>query len=232
MKFGDLGKKLRDLAVTDDGEETKSTPVAPTVAAAKPTSTFDFNSYTGSTPRSGAGTAAAPSPFSVPSTTVLDEAVYQRVLTKTNFDESAVGKVIHKYFDALEDSGMDVNARFKAAIKQAGKLDGVTPQQVLQSFDDLKNALQSEGNKFGQVVDGQTQKEVTSRQQTLQQIADEIAKKNQEIADLQAQHTQLSTELVDAQGRIANAQTQMQLAISRRAQEIDTQKAQFAGLLR
>jgi hypothetical protein len=232
MSFKDLTKKLHDAAFSDDGDEAK--PVPPP-ASPRPTEQVAVNPWANTPAVSlpqDTSTSAAASPFIVPNTTVLDEAVYQRVLDKTNFDKTPVGQIIHKYFDALDDAGFDANTRFRTAIRQAGKLEGITPDKVIQAFDDLRTALQAESDKFTRAVEGQTQKEIVGRQQQLQQISDQITQLTQQINDLQSKHTQISAELVDANSRIANAQTQMQLASSRRAQEIDTQKAQFNGLLR
>lgn len=230
MKFGDLSKKLHDAVMSDDGEEAKNP--TPTPAAGKPVPSsipnFDFSKLSGAA-SAPATSFSSPSPFAVPGSAVLDEAVYQRVLAKTDFNTTAVGKVIFSYFEGLEG---DDTSRFKSAMKLAAKRDGITPDQVLAAFDSLKSALQTESTKFSQAVDGQNQREVVGRQQSLQTISDNITKLNQQITDQQAQHTKISAELADAQGKIANATTQMQLATQRRASEIDTQKSQFTGLLR
>lgn len=239
----DWVKKLHDTVMSSDGEDDSSSAKKKTPAA---TPGFDFSklgSGTHGTPGNGCltGQAESPaavstpmgaSPFLVPTTTVLDDVLYQRVLNQTNFDKTPVGQIVHKYFDALEDSGMDVNARFKTAIKQAAKLEGVASDKVLLAFEDMKAALQTENDKFTRVMNAQIKQEIEGRQTSLQQYSDQIAKLNQQIVDLQNQHTKTSAELAEAQARIANAQTQMQLATTRRAQEIETQKAQFTGLLR
>lgn len=229
MSLKDFGKKLHDTFVEDDGATAAKPAPVPTKA---PTSNFNFGTTaaTGFPPPSTVPSPA--SPFAVPGTVVLDEAVYQRVFKLTDFDQTDVGKAVHKYYDALEGTGLDPNTRFKSALKQAGAIDGITADRVLATFDQLLSTLAAEGDKFGKIVEAQTQKEVVARQQHQQQISDQIAQLTQQIADLQAQHTQLSAELVDAQGKISNAQTQFGLASSRRSNEINQQKAQFAALLK
>jgi len=128
--------------VYDAGEETPA-PVKPGTTPA-PHVAFNLPPASFST---GGGAAAAPamgSPFSVPGTTVLDEKVYATVLAKTNFNTTTVGKAILKYYDALEGVIADQNGRFKAAIQQAQKLDGITPDQVLATFDQLSAALSTD----------------------------------------------------------------------------------------
>ena len=171
------------------------------------------------------------SPFTAAAVVVLDESVYQRVFAKTDFDQTDVAKAIHRYFDALPDV-LDTNTKFKTAMAQASKLDGVTADKVLAAFDGLKTKLQSEQDGFANAVGQQTQKEVSVRQQKLQDINDQIAKLTQSIVDLQGQSNTVSAELVDVQNKIANAQQQFGLATQRRSSEIDQQKAQFAALLK
>ncbi|MGC2233679.1 MAG: hypothetical protein WBA09_19435 [Candidatus Acidiferrum sp.] len=224
MSLKDLSKKLHDTFVEDDPAKPAAKPAVP------PAHSLGFNIPLTPGVAFGTAPAMAPSPFSVPATTVLDEAVYQKIFDRTNFDNTDVGRAMHRYFDALPDT-LDVNTKFKTALMQAAKLDNITPDRVLADFDGLKAALQQESDRFAKVCDTQNTNEVVGRQQRLQQINDNIAKLTAQIADLQGQHTQVSGELVDAQTHIANAQTQMQLATTRRSQEIDQQKAQFAALL-
>ena len=179
-----------------------------------------------------AASASAPgSPFTAAPVVVLDESVYQRVFAKTDFDQTDVAKSIHHYFDTLPDT-LDINAKFKIAMGQASKLDGITADKVLAAFDGLKTKLQAEQDGFANAVGDQNQKEVAGRQQKLQSINEQIAKLQQSITDLQTQSNQVSAELVDAQNKIANAQQQFGLATQRRSSEIDQQKAQFAALLK
>jgi hypothetical protein len=233
MKLKDLGKKLHDSILEDDDAEK---PAAPAAAIKQPSAW----SPTPAPMTPGFGVAIAPglqqpsvavSPFSVPSSVVLDDAVYQRVLDKTNFDSTDVGRAMHKYYDALEGAGLDQNTRFKTALTQAAALDGISADKVIATFDSLKTALQQENDHFANIVSQQNKNEVVSRQIKLQQIADQITQKQQEIAQLNQQAAQLNGEVVDAQNKITSATTQMQLASVRRANEIDQQKAQFTVLL-
>lgn len=206
---------------TDEKAPTTATAAAP--VSAHPA----FNLPPGFSTGTGAATAPAPagSPFSVPNTTVLDEKVYQSVLAKTNFNTTTVGKTIIRYYDALEGVIADQNARFKAAINQAQKLDGVTPDQVLGTFDQLQAALDSDAAAFQKVADGVQANQITARQTKITSLQQQIETINQQVAQLQ-------TELADQQNTHANAVTQYSLAEQRRAQEIAAQKAQVAALLR
>src|SRR5271157_3433623 len=139
MSIKDLIHGVKSLVVEDDA------PVAPARPSGTPAPHPAFNLPPASfSTGAGAATAPAPmgsSPFSVPATTVINEKMYQGVLARTNFNTTTVGKAIIRYYDALEGVIADQNARFKAAISQAQKLDGVTPDQVLATFDQLSAAL-------------------------------------------------------------------------------------------
>lgn len=173
----------------------------------------------------GPAAGAAPSPFAVPTTTVLDEKVYASVLKKTNFDETPVGRIVHKYYDALDGVIADQGQRFRAAIGQAQKLDGVTPEQVLSTFDQMQAALDADGQAFNNACSTHDKNEIVTRQTS-------ITNKQQQVSQLNAEIAQLTTELSDEQTRSANAVNQHGLAQQRRANEIAQQKAQFASLLR
>jgi hypothetical protein len=175
-------------------------------------------------PGVGGPAAAAPSPFAVPTTSVLDEKIYQSVLSKTNFDSTPVGKIVHKYYDALEGVIADQGQRFRAAIGQAQKLDGVTPDQVLSTFDQMQAALDADAQSFNGACAAHDKNEIVTRQTS-------ISNKQQQVAQLNAEIAQLTTELADEQARSTNAATQHNMAQQRRATEISTQKAMFASLL-
>jgi hypothetical protein len=204
------------MIIEDDGQEQKK----PAPAAVPPHPAFNLS------PGGFGAAAAAPSgsPFAVPGAAVLDEGVYQAVLKKTNFDDTPVGKTIHKYYDALEGVIADQTQRFKAAIGQAQKLDGVTPDQVLLTFDAMETALETDARGFQGVADKVEQGEIVSRQNKIAELQQQVTNLNQQIVRLQ-------TELVDQQTTHANAVQQYGLAQQRRATEIAQQKAQFAALL-
>jgi hypothetical protein len=224
MSIAKLIHGVKSLAYEDDTPTPAPAAKTPTGAPA-PHPAFSLPpSFS-----TGAGTAAAPafaggSPFSVPNTTVLDEKVYQSVLAKTNFNTTPVGKAIIRYYDALEGVIADQNARFKAAISQAQKLDSITPDQVLATFDQLSTALNTDSAAFQRVADGVQANQITARQTKITSIQQQVETLNSQIAQLQ-------TELASETANHANAVTQYGLAQSRRAQEIAAQKAQVASLL-
>lgn len=213
---------LKDLLhqATSIVYESDEKPAAPAAPAPVPHPAFNVPMPTGTV-------AAAPalgSPFAIPGTVVVDEKLYQSVLAKTNFNTTTVGKAVIKYFDALEGVIADQSARFKAAIAQAQKLDNITPDQVLATFDQMQAALETDAANFQRLATSEEATQITARQTKISQLQQQLDTINQQIA-------QLSTELTSAQNTHANAVAQYGAAHDKRAQEIATQKAQVATLL-
>jgi hypothetical protein len=221
-KLSDLGKGLKHLVVEEDETAPKTVAHVP-----PPVAHPAFNLPTIPTSFStGGGAAVAPagSPFEIGTTAVLDEKTYKTVLGKTDFNSTPVGKVVHKYYDALEGVIPDTTQRFKAAIGQAQKIDGVTPDQILSTFDQMQAALDKDTQDFTTLVAAHDKNEITTRQNSITTKQQQVAQLNQDIA-------QLTAELASEQSRSGNATTQHGLAQQRRAQEIAQQKALFTSLL-
>lgn len=217
MSLKSIADRAKHLVV----EEDEQVPAAKPVTSPVPHPAFNIPISTGAV---AAAPAYSSSPFDTPVAATLDEKVYKTVLGKTNFDTTPVGKVVHKYYDALEGVIGDSNARFKAAISQAQKLDGITPDQVLSTFDQMQGALDADGQAFQKIADGVQANQITARQTKVSDLQRQVETANNQIA-------QLNAELADETARHANAVSQYGLAQQRRQQEIAAQKAQFAALL-
>jgi hypothetical protein len=160
------------------------------------------------------------------------EHVYQRILAKTNFDSTQVAATIHKYLDPLSAiPSLDERTRFKSAVIQAKAQEGLTQEKILATFDGLKVALQNEQESFAAAAEATKHREIADRQTKVQDTTDLIAEKQKEIAQLQQGLTQMTTELVAAQGKIQRAESQFTIAAQRRAVEIDQEKAKYLSLL-
>jgi hypothetical protein len=157
-----------------------------------------------------------------------DDAVYQRLLAKTNFEATDAATTIHKFLDplkAIPDSVMPPNIKFKTAVVQAGAQAGLTEESILAAFDRLKAQLQLEQDAFADKAHQFEAREIASRQDRIGQISSQISALQQELANL-------SGELVAAQGKSSHVQSQFAAAAQRRAMEIEQQKAQYASLLK
>ena len=221
-KFSNLIDSAKHLVVEDD--PTAAPKPAPAALHPHPA----FSAGTAVSPSTFAA-APAPSygsgsPFSIPAATVVDEGVYQAILKKTDFSLTPVGKAVSKYFESLEGIIADPAQRTKSAIAQAQKLENITPQQVLDTFDSLSAALDTDARGFQGVADTVEKNQITA-------VQDDITRLDQQIANLTAQRTQKASDLANNTASHANAVTQYGLAAARRTQEIAAQKQQFAALL-
>ena len=160
------------------------------------------------------------------------EHVYQRILSKTNFNATQVAATIHKYLDPLSAiSALDERTRFKTAVVQAKAQEGLTQEKILATFDGLKVALQNEQESFAASAEATKQREIADRQKKVQEFTDQITQKQREIAQMQQRLSEMTTELVAAQGKIQRAESQFTIAAQRRAVEIDQEKAKYLSLL-
>jgi len=213
------GHGLAGLVV--ETEEETPAPAAKPATGTHPAFHFDSS---GNVPSTFPSVSSSSSPFAVPTAAIVDENIYQSILAKTNFDSTPVGKAVKKYFDGLEGILADPNQRFKAAIGQAQKLDGITPDQVLQTFDGLQASLDRDAQGFQQVAAGVEAREITARQNKITDLTTQVT-------NLTAQIGQLNSELTDQTTKHSTTVQQYGLAQQRRANEIAQQKAQVAALL-
>jgi hypothetical protein len=157
-----------------------------------------------------------------------NDAVYQTLLGKTDFESTPTAATIHKFLDplkAIPDTVMPSNVKFKTAVIQATAQAGLTEDGILGTFDTLKARLQQEYDAFGQKSQQFAAREVAGRQDQIQKISEQITELQQELA-------RLSNELVDAQGKSTHAQSQFEAAVQRRGSELEQQKALYASLLK
>jgi outer membrane murein-binding lipoprotein Lpp len=148
---------------------------------------------------------------------------YQRLLAKTDFKTSKASVVIEGCLALLANIPMDDRLKFKAAVAQAGA-QGITADVILSTFDQLKQALQDEGEKFAKFIQSQLDKEVTGRQNQIQQLT-------AQAQQIQAQINQLNEDSFAAQQKIQGAQHTFDTAFTARSAELDNEKATKANLL-
>jgi hypothetical protein len=156
------------------------------------------------------------------------DAVYQTLLSKTDFEATPTAATIHKFLDplkAIPDTVMPSNVKFKTAVIQATAQAGLTEDGIIGTFDTLKAKLQQEHDAFGGKAQQFAAREIAGRQDQIQKITEQITELQQELA-------RLSNELVDAQGKSTHAQSQFEAAVQRRGSELEQQKALYASLLK
>jgi hypothetical protein len=207
-----FGNKIHDALFTDDGKKPAqpATPVAPTPA-------IGFNSAIKQPPQPW---PAAPAPA-----ITENPDLYNQILQKTDFDQTAAGQLLQKYLAPLANIPMDQSQKFKVALAQASAQEGLTADKVIATFDGLLVALQNETAAFSDAVAAQTDHEVTQRQSQITNV-------QAQIQQLQQQLTQLSTDSVTAQSKISVATNQFSMISQRRKLELEQQKAQYAAMLK
>lgn len=177
----------------------------------------------------GTSYASAPAYNSVPQVytpTVMapvDNDIYRSLLEKTDFNSTTVGKVLVSKLDMLKETLLDERTKLVTALK-IGSAENLNAQSILSTFDGLIQTLQAESDNFNKSAQSALDKEVTGRQTKLQEIANQIT-------DLQKQQTQISSDLIDQQGKIQHGQMMFKSAFSNRSLELENQKAHFSSLL-
>lgn len=153
-----------------------------------------------------------------------ESATYLSLKSKTDFSATEIGKVIMKYFDALESTGMDSTARYKAAMIQASKIDGVLPSKILEAFDTMKNQLQKESASFSATANLVEKNEISTRQQHIMEI-------DSQIASLNTEKQRVSSDLTQAQIAHTTVTQDFSVAYEKRVSEIEQQRTQFSAML-
>ena len=210
-------------------EEEPAPPEKHTPAPASPAFSTPTFSAPMVSPRDAG--AASPVPYALPIDAGVvpdNDAVYQTLLSKTDFESTPTAATIHKFLDplkAIPDTVMPSNIKFKSAVIQATAQAGLTEDGILGTFDTLKAKLQQEKDAFGGKSQQFATREIAGRQ-------DEIRKITEQITELQQELARLSNELVGAQGKATHAQSQFEAAVLRRGSELEQQKALYASLLK
>ncbi len=229
-KHHGLFDSLKSLVVDETPETPPVHASIPTVSTPPPAATpFSFNigapavspaPVSASTPPSVSSfvnAAPAPGPEA--------EDFYQKLVARTDFEQTKIAATLHLYLDPLANLPLDATMKFKTAIAQAKAQAGVTEDAILSAFDDMKTSLSQAQSSFNTKAAAFETTEITARQARLTEI-------QTQITALQAEQTQVSTDLSEAQAKSARTQSGFNSAIQRRSVEIDQQKAQYAAMLK
>src|ERR1035441_2197214 len=221
---------LKQVAFEDEPAPPEKHTLSPAASSfsAPEASAPSFSAPTFAAQPAGAG---SPVPYALPIDAGVvpdNDAVYQTLLSKTDFETTPTAATIHKFLDplkAIPDTVMPSNIKFKTAVIQATAQAGLTDDGILGTFDTLKAKLQQEKDAFGGKSQQFAAREVAGRQDQIQKISAQITELQQELA-------RLSNELVDAQGKATHAQSQFEAAVQRRGSELEQQRALYASLLK
>jgi len=213
--------------VEDEPVQHSSSKPEPTQAP-QPSPTYTLPTYTPAYVPPASGTNTLSALVGAASTSVSSpeaDGIYQKLVDKTNFDDTSVAAVLQQYLAPLAALGLTPGQQFKAAISQAKAHENLTEDAILAVFDTLKDSLSSLNSSLQDKAAQFEQAEITGRQNRLNEIA-------QQLAQLQAEQTQVTAELAEAQGKGARTNAAVQAAVARRAADIDGQKATYAALMK
>jgi len=206
-----LRDKISDAIFEPSKEKPKA---APAVVPAQPVQEAHGQQYVSTEPLSALLGGSQPA----------GNAAYSKLLAKTNFDATEAGKVLKKYLDPLTTVLTDERLRAKTAAAEAQQHDGLTVQQILSTFDSLKEVIGQEKDKFNGFIANAKSGEIDKRKA-------QIDANQKQIDSLNADILRLSTDLANAQAKIDHATTEFQSAVATRTAELEQLKAHYASLL-
>jgi len=174
-------KKLKSLFILEDENETKKAAekgqqeVAKTAPPADAAPTVSAHDITIDVANTTAPASGKPDPK------FIDKLL--KAVEKNNLD----GFDYLEYKSSLQSlSGMEMDeaTKYKSALAMA-KTMGATPDKLISTANHYLKTLQSEKDKFQEALKGQKAKRVTGKENSINKMADTIAKKKQRILDLQ-----------------------------------------------
>jgi hypothetical protein len=200
----DLLDKLKDagrdalgtfVVLDEDGNEVEApqgTPGARPAAAPRPAA--------GAAPAAGASAGAAPVPSAVASATVDPEFV-QGLQAACQGSKKAAYTQFQALYSALSAIA-DPAQRAQLALSAAQASHGVTPKQVAEAIEDRMAILAGERQAFEKAVQAETDHSIGATQKRIDAAKAEIAKKADEIRQLEATRVELERGIAEARAAI------------------------------
>jgi hypothetical protein len=226
-------KDLKHLVVEEEeGDNKVEAPVAAPVATQQQQPTTSIPGLGGI----GFGVTPAQPTFAAPSFTSPVATTPVTVSVDANLAGQYVAKLREKFtaspysgvltqfaatLDSLVEAIPEEGARFRAAMKVLAKQTNLTPEQLTAAYQSLIDILEGEAGKFQQGVGQMQAKEVTSREQNVQQINAAIESKNKEIQDLMQQRDQIGTDIVAAKQSIGGKVASFEGAVNSLRSEVN-----------
>lgn len=146
-----------------------------------------------------------------------DSEIYQRLVAKTDWENTPVFQAIKKHLAPMKDVKIDPKVKFTIALKQAMEIDGVNPADVTAAFDTAKSNLQTQVDNFKQIA--------------ATVMARDVDAKKQKAEELQQQVQQLTREAFDSQAKLQSRERAFDLAAAQRQAEITSKQAEYSSLL-
>jgi flagellar motility protein MotE (MotC chaperone) len=117
----------------------------------------------------------------------------------------ASGKAAYTHYRTLYGAlaaVADDRQRTQLALSAAGASNGITPQQVAEAIDDRLRILAGERGAFDKAVQAETTGTIGSTQKEIDQARAAIARKVEEIQQLEAKRAELEKSIAEARASI------------------------------
>jgi hypothetical protein len=200
----DLFDKLKDgardalgtfVVLDEDGNEVEAPAGTPGAKPATPRP-----AASGAAPAAGAAPGSAPIPAAVASATVDPEFV-QGLQAACQGSKKTAYTQFQTLYSAL-GAIADPAQRAQLALSAAQASHGITPQQIAEAIEDRMAILAGERQAFEKAVQAETEHSIGATQKRIDAAKAEIAKKADEIRQLEATRVELERGIAEARAAI------------------------------
>jgi flagellar motility protein MotE (MotC chaperone) len=216
-KIKDVGKDALGTFVEFDPEE-RAKPSAPSRApAAAPV----------------AGPAIPTPSASIPSSIAAAEADPEFV-QGLHAAVQASGKAAYTHYRTLYGAMAavaDDRQRTQLALSAAGASNGITPAQVAEAIDDRLRILAGERGAFDKAVQAETTSTIGGTQKEIDKAKAEIARKAEEIQQLEAKRAELERSIAEARASIEANSARFAASYAVVEAELAAERARIAPFL-
>lgn len=157
-------------------------------------------------------------------------AFLDRLRAKTDFDGSDVGKQLQEHMEPLAGLPLTEAQQMTAALK-AGVKDGLTAEKIQTTLQGLLAALDQDKAAFQTALAAATAKEVDARKAAIDEEVKHAKDLEDQITASRQKQSDLSTQLIQAQGAIQTKSSQYDVAYQTRRGELQGKLDHFSQIL-
>ncbi len=195
-KIKDAGRDaLGTFVVLDEDGNEQPAPAGARTPGARPAGSA------GPARPAGGGTPAAPPIPGAVAAAEVDPEFVQQLQSCCQSSKKPAYTQFHTLYAALSAIA-DPAQRAQLALSAAQASHGVTPQQVAEAIEDRMHLLASERQAFEKAVQAETEHTIGATQKKIDAAKAEIAKKADEIRQLEAQRVELEKSIAEARSAI------------------------------
>jgi hypothetical protein len=156
--------------------------------------------------------------------------LYLRLKAATDFDETPVGKLLHKFLDPLQKISGDEKMKLTTAL-ELGADAGLTGEKILSTLGELKDRLATEITAAGKAAEEARAREVAGRQTRLDGLKQEIEALQQQITEKMTETSTVSSEMFNWESKIAQGEARFKTAHTTRQLELESTSAKYQALV-